>query len=248
MQRADSLEKTLMMGGIGGRRRRGWQRMRSLDGINWLDGHEFEWTLGVGDGPGALACCDSRCLKELDMTERLNWTDPRFVLAFHILSCVTLIKSLNLSFLIWTMGPMMVIPPSRLHVCLQRANDPDRAFWVPESGTNMNYSATWEKAIFCLEVMATIPKAKILIQAKLHLFWTLTQNSDWADASVFWAPIRAKDYWLRLLPSSALPVSLSFSTTSPLKSHCKESCKGSWSLLSFTVSSVTTSRCYGYLS
>ena len=34
MQRADSLEKTLMLGGIGGRRRRGQQRMRWLDGIN----------------------------------------------------------------------------------------------------------------------------------------------------------------------------------------------------------------------
>jgi len=33
MQRVDSLEKTLMLGGIGGRRRRGWQRMRWLDGI-----------------------------------------------------------------------------------------------------------------------------------------------------------------------------------------------------------------------
>ena len=33
MQRVDSLEKTLMMGGIGGRRKRGWQRMRWLDGI-----------------------------------------------------------------------------------------------------------------------------------------------------------------------------------------------------------------------
>ena len=38
MQRADSLEKTLMLGGIGGRRRRGWQRMRWLDGIiDWMD-------------------------------------------------------------------------------------------------------------------------------------------------------------------------------------------------------------------
>ena len=36
MQRVDSLEKTLMMGGIGGRRRRGWQRMRWLDGITDL--------------------------------------------------------------------------------------------------------------------------------------------------------------------------------------------------------------------
>jgi len=58
------------------------------------------------------------------------------------------------------MGPMMVIPPSRLHVCLQRANNLERAFWVPESGTNMNYSATWEKKVFCVDAMAAIPKAK----------------------------------------------------------------------------------------
>ena len=38
MRRVDSLEKTLMLGGIGGRRRRGQQRMRWLDGItNWMD-------------------------------------------------------------------------------------------------------------------------------------------------------------------------------------------------------------------
>ena len=38
VQRVDSLEKTLMLGGIGGRRRRGWQRMRWLDGItDWMD-------------------------------------------------------------------------------------------------------------------------------------------------------------------------------------------------------------------
>ena len=43
MQRVDSLEKTLMLGRIGGRRRRGWQRMRWLDGITELKGHEFEW-------------------------------------------------------------------------------------------------------------------------------------------------------------------------------------------------------------
>ena len=39
MRRVDSLEKTLRLGGIGGRRRRGWQRVRWLDGItDWLDG------------------------------------------------------------------------------------------------------------------------------------------------------------------------------------------------------------------
>ena len=40
-----------------------------------LDGHEFGWTPGVGDGQGGLACCDSWGCKELDMTERLNWTE-----------------------------------------------------------------------------------------------------------------------------------------------------------------------------
>ena len=42
---------------------------------HWLDGRESQWTLGVGDGQGGLACCDSWGRKESDMTERLNWTE-----------------------------------------------------------------------------------------------------------------------------------------------------------------------------
>ena len=42
---------------------------------HWLDGSEFEWTQGVGDGQGGLACCDSWGLKESDTKERLNWTE-----------------------------------------------------------------------------------------------------------------------------------------------------------------------------
>ena len=41
----------------------------------WLDGCEYEWTPGVGDGQGGLACCNSWGRKESDMTERLNWTE-----------------------------------------------------------------------------------------------------------------------------------------------------------------------------
>ena len=41
----------------------------------WLDGRGSEWTPGVGDGQGGLACCDSWGRKELDTTERLNWTE-----------------------------------------------------------------------------------------------------------------------------------------------------------------------------
>ena len=44
--------------------------------VRWqhlLNGHEFGWILGVGDGQGGLGCCNSWGCKELDMTERLNW-------------------------------------------------------------------------------------------------------------------------------------------------------------------------------
>ena len=57
-----------MLGGIEGRRRRG----RQDEIVGWhlrLNGHEFGWALGVGDGQGAVACCSSWGNKESDTTE-----------------------------------------------------------------------------------------------------------------------------------------------------------------------------------
>ena len=42
---------------------------------HWLNGHEFEWTLEVGDGQGGLGCCSPWGHKELDRVEWLNWTE-----------------------------------------------------------------------------------------------------------------------------------------------------------------------------
>jgi len=42
---------------------------------HWLDGRESQWTLGVGDGQGGLACCDSWGRKESDTNEQLIWSD-----------------------------------------------------------------------------------------------------------------------------------------------------------------------------
>ena len=71
MQRTDSLEKTLMLGKIEGRRRMGRQRMRWLEGITDSK-DESEQAPGVGDGQGRLACCSPWGHKESDTTERLN--------------------------------------------------------------------------------------------------------------------------------------------------------------------------------
>ena len=64
------MEETLMQGKIDGKRKRGWLRMRQLDNITDSADifHEFEHSLGEGEGQGSLMCCSSSGSKELDMT------------------------------------------------------------------------------------------------------------------------------------------------------------------------------------
>ena len=74
MWRVDSLEKT------DAGRDWGWEEKGTTEDemAGWhhcLNGRESEWTPGVGDGQGGLACCDSWGHKESDTTEQLNWTE-----------------------------------------------------------------------------------------------------------------------------------------------------------------------------
>ena len=66
-QRADSLEKTLMLGKTEGGRREGRERTRCKGWHHRHNRHEFEQALGDSEGQGSLVCCSPRGQKELDM-------------------------------------------------------------------------------------------------------------------------------------------------------------------------------------
>ena len=73
MGRTDSFEKILILGKIQGRRRRGQDEM-----VRWhhrLNGHEFGWTLGVGNGQGGLVLCSPWGCRLSNWPE-LNYFDP----------------------------------------------------------------------------------------------------------------------------------------------------------------------------
>ena len=72
MRRDESLEKTLMLGKIEGRRRRGHQRMRWLNDITNSKDMSLSKLQEMCEGQGSLACCNPWGGKESDTTERLN--------------------------------------------------------------------------------------------------------------------------------------------------------------------------------
>jgi len=104
---------------IWGQKRRGWQRMRWLDGHHQLNGHELEWTPGVGDGQGSLAYCGSWGCKELDTTERLNWTELMTPIKFHE---KTLVKYSNIcleskSLFLYQILKVVCVPKKSYELC-----------------------------------------------------------------------------------------------------------------------------------
>ena len=87
----DSLEKILMLGKIEG----GMTEDEMVGWLHWLNGHEFDQTLGVGTGQGGLASCSPWGRNELDMTERPNWIEKLKKQSNKVLSCYFILKCLE---------------------------------------------------------------------------------------------------------------------------------------------------------
>ena len=83
MCRADSLEKTLVLGNTEGRRRRGWQRIW-VGWQHWLNEYEFEQTLGDSEGQGSLVCCSYGIA--MSQTRLGHWTTAAFCFARAVAS------------------------------------------------------------------------------------------------------------------------------------------------------------------
>ena len=81
--RADSLDA----GKDWGQEEMGTKEDEMVGWHHWLNEHGFGWISGVGDGQGGLACCDSWGHKELDMTERLNWTELKWTGYCKFITC-----------------------------------------------------------------------------------------------------------------------------------------------------------------
>ena len=81
-----------MLGNTEGRRKRGWERIRWLDGITDSMDMKSEQTAGDGEGQGSLECCSPWGHKDLDMTKWLNNNNG----CFTMLCCVSFCCTVNL--------------------------------------------------------------------------------------------------------------------------------------------------------
>ena len=148
MWRTDWFEKTLMLGKIEGGRKRGWQN----EMVGWhhrLYGHEFDQVPGGGDGQGSLVCYSPWGWKDLDTTERLNWTELN----------ISMFRSFLLSWSDSLEKGFQSLPTLVGHLCIQVLWDRTLVLWARGKGCGgrSGLSTHYENSHFLLQFSVCCP-------------------------------------------------------------------------------------------
>ena len=121
-----------------------------------LNGREFEWSPGIGEGPGGLVCCNSWGCKESDMTEQLNWTELNWSYKTRWgAECYALRSPFLSHFLPYGAGCVSSLGLS-FHICKTRRMDSKRSR-VHFRDNILWFSVTWSevKSLSCVRLFAT---------------------------------------------------------------------------------------------
>ena len=189
MGRADSFEKTLMLGKTEDRRRNGWQRMRWLDGIT--DSMDInEQILQVGDGQGGLACCSPWGHKELDTTKRLSWTElsETSKRSNHGSCSVHACHSTN-----WIVLHVWCWLATKVHITYPHAHSPEKIYCTKTSIVALLSasvdSSTWNIVQWLLSNNCSSISSAI---SSIHLVMVLAERGTYA---IFWTTAFPKSSW-----------------------------------------------------
>jgi len=137
--------------------------------VGWhhqLNGHGFEWILGVGDGQGGLICCSSWGRKELDMTEQLNWTELKwYFIKLKYITCIVLYPDFcNLLYITTITSLIITFLPRGKCLLTSWLQSPSAVILEPRKIKSATVSTV--SLSICHEVMG--PDAMILV------FWMLS--------------------------------------------------------------------------
>ena len=174
-----------------GKKRRGRQRMRWLDGI-WLDGRESDWTPGVGDGQGGPACCDSWGHKESDTTERPIWSD----LIWWVSLCLTCLYSQSYGFF-----PVVMYRCNRWTIKKAECWRTDTfKLWCWRRLLSISWTARRSKQSILKEINPQYSLEGLMLELKLQYFGYLMGRADSSEKTVMLGKIegRSKREWQRI--------------------------------------------------